>query len=215
MIRSFKTSQIAPIFPGYTVKAFGDDDYLFTPQRKTFPREDLVVDRRVFFDRDDLPVNGPSPVLLSPDQKSQVARAIEFSLKGQPQSLMFLSGITYSGNQFAYRIVRPCWATHLGIMTKWDRSDQNNLGVGASRRYARNQGATVHKHSPKSDQRGFDFWLLPVELLTDPELIPAFDRTWVHRINQAIDDHAAKYPRDCDLIAACRRWVAETNPDHK
>lgn len=214
MIRSFKTSQIASIFPGYTVKAFGDD-YLLTPRRGTFPRENLVIERRVFFDCDDLPVNGPSPVLLSPDEKSQVARAVEFSLKGKPQSLLFLSEVVYNGNQFAYRIVRPCRATHLGIITKWDRSSQTDLGVGASRRYARNQGATVHKHSPKSDQRGSDFWLLPVELLTDPKLLPEFDQTWAFNIGKAIDDHAAKYPRDCDLIAACRRWVAETNPDHK
>lgn len=210
MIRSFRTAHIPDIFSGYTAKPFGEDSYLLTPGRGVFPRFNLVIERRLFFTPEEISVNGPQLILLSPDEAAQVAAATEFSLQGQPQSILFLAPIAYEGNKVAYRVVRPCQATHLGVITKWDRSGQSKIGVGASKRYARSVGAEVQKHSPKSKQRGQDFWLIPTRLLTDPAgLLDTFDKAWAYRIEQAILDHAQKFPRDGDQIAACRRWLAE------
>lgn len=218
MIENLKSDDLRKIHPEYEVKTV-KTGFLLTPlHNKIFPREPLIIDRKLYTDDNGNILNGITPIDLSADSLAEIVANIiadlrdqEINLNGKPRSLLFLRLELIDGKEY-FHVTQPGSATHFYLITSWNR-DNEQIGSGVSRAYATDHGAVRFcKHRPKFKKSGRDFWILPTKFLSNA-VVTHFDQAWQTAVHQAIDAHARRYPKD-NSVNSHRQRITQSGKRH-
>lgn len=211
MTENAKSKKITDLYPHYKVKVC-PAGFLFIPAHgKVFPQEPLAVESTLLLDTDGSVVNGITPIDLSLRENAEHLQHIAADLtaanidpKGKLRGVLFLRIVPDGEGGNIYCVCQPKLATCFALTVSWDKS-REHIGNGASRNYARNHGALkISKHTPKSRKNGQDFWILPIEKLSD-RTIECFEHDWLTRADRALDEQARRYPNDKSVEIIRRR----------
>lgn len=198
MLKLMNRIDVSKTYPGCAVKAT-DDGYLLTPrtEQSTLPHLRFVVDLTAYLDANNQPLNGAFPAAMSNEQAERLIGDLKFTLKGNPEAILFFRTLPSRSKKKSYKIVRPSQAKWFLLRTNYNLTSDSH--TGANRKYAKQHGAVAFSSHSTSNQNGQNFWQLPITILS-PDTIQQFDQDWAARVSAAIDEHAKQHPKDIDLI---------------